>query len=193
MCIVALILLVVLASRRNHFFMRVVCSYCGAPLGETEPLEDESLSHGMCLACRDHFARQWRGERLGEYLDSFSKPVLVVTGDERRIVAANQAMADLLRKSDRELFGLLGGEAIECVNARRPEGCGNTIHCRTCTIRRTVSDVLQTGESRIDVPATIRAGEGTVDYLISARRGKKGTVEVDLEIVSGVARQQEKG
>lgn len=171
--------------------MRVVCSYCRKEMGEKEPLEDASVSHGMCASCRDHFVQQWKGQQLGHYLDSFSEPVMVLSGEEQRIVAANQPMADLLGKSDRELFGLLGGEAIECVNARRTGGCGRTLHCKVCTIRNTVRDVLDTGESREHVPATIATGGGTIDFLVSARRLDSGAVEVRLEALSEAAQREQ--
>ncbi len=125
--------------------MRVVCSFCGEDMGEKEPLQDNRLSHGMCTPCFEHFSKQWNGLKLGEYLDDFEVPVVVFDRDVR-VQAANKPMADLLGKSEREMSGLLGGEVMECVYARRPEGCGGTIHCKTCTIRNTVERTLDTGE-----------------------------------------------
>lgn len=160
--------------------MKVVCSYCQQPLGEKAPLTDSSLSHGMCQACREHFVRQWKGQKLGAYLDAYEEPILVLSADELRIVAANQPMADMLGKSEREFFGLLGGEAVECAHARQPEGCGGTVHCKTCAIRNTVESVLATGEARDDVPATLLTGEGKVDFLVSAKMAPSGGVEVRI-------------
>jgi len=31
--------------------MRIVCSWCGKELGEKEPLDDQSETHGKCNAC----------------------------------------------------------------------------------------------------------------------------------------------
>jgi hypothetical protein len=31
--------------------MKAICAWCGKELGEREPIEDESLTHGMCEAC----------------------------------------------------------------------------------------------------------------------------------------------
>jgi PAS domain-containing protein len=147
--------------------MKIICSFCREDLGEKNPLEVDSVTHGMCNACADHFGRQWAGLGLGEYLDRFDRPVLAVNQDGR-IVAANQPMADMLGKSERRVFGLLGGEAMECRYARLPEGCGNTIHCKTCTIRNTVMEVLETGESREQVSAYVDQGARRVELTISA-------------------------
>jgi PAS domain-containing protein len=147
--------------------MKIICSFCRADLGEKEPFDVDSVTHGMCDACADHFGRQWAGLDLGEYLDRFDRPVLAVSQDGR-IVAANQLMADMLGKSERRLFGLLGGEAMECRFARLPEGCGNTIHCKTCTVRNTVMGVLETGEPREGVSAYVDQGDRRVGLTISA-------------------------
>jgi PAS domain-containing protein len=149
--------------------MKIICSFCRVDLGYKEPLDGDSVTHGMCDACSDHFGRQWDGLDLGEYLDQFDHPVLAVNGD-RRIVAANQRMADMLGKSERRVFGLLGGEAMECLYSRLPEGCGNTIHCKTCTVRNTVMEVLETGESRERVPAYVDRGDRRVELTISAHK-----------------------
>ena len=31
--------------------MRVTCAWCGKDLGEKPPLEDKSITHGMCREC----------------------------------------------------------------------------------------------------------------------------------------------
>ena len=147
--------------------MKVICSFCRADLGDKEPVDLDSVTHGMCDACADHFGKQWDGLHLGEYLDQFDYPVLALNGD-RRVVAANQPMADMLGKSDRQLFGLLGGEAMECMYSRLPEGCGSTVHCETCTIRKTVMEVLETDEPREWVPAYVDRGDRRLWLTISA-------------------------
>jgi hypothetical protein len=80
--------------------MKVICSYCRTSLGEKEPLDSDLVSHGMCEECVEYFTRQWDGLPLGEYLDRFESPVLVVDKD-CRILAANQGMADMLGKGER--------------------------------------------------------------------------------------------
>ena len=33
--------------------MKIQCAWCGADLGEKEPLGDTSITHGMCSRCRE--------------------------------------------------------------------------------------------------------------------------------------------
>jgi hypothetical protein len=77
-------------------------------------------------------------------------------------------MAEMLGKSEREIVGLRRGEALECVYASRPEGCGKTVHCEICTIRNTLMEVLETGEPREQVPAYVDRGAQRVALTISA-------------------------
>ena len=147
--------------------MKVVCSYCRAAMGEKEPLSDSRITHTMCGDCYEHFSRLWDGLHLGEFLDEFDFPVALFDGD-LRVVAANQAMAERLGKSDREMFGLLGGEVLECAHARLPEGCGKTMCCKGCTVRRAV-DRAHRGVDQVDVPAWVDQEGGRQELRISAR------------------------
>jgi len=79
----------------------------------------------------------------------------------------NQQMADMLGKSYRETFGLLGGEAMECKYSRLEGGCGGTVHCKTCTIRRSITHTMETGENLKEVPALLNRKNETIKYLIS--------------------------
>lgn len=163
--------------------MRIVCSYCHQELGEKEPLDDHAVSHGMCAECERYFARQWSGLKLGEYLDDIEFPALAVNRD-RRVLAANRRMAELLGKSDREQFGLLGGEAMECQYARLPEGCGQTIHCQTCTIRRAVLDAMETGLPQLRVPAYLNQVDRHIKMLISTYKHDR-FVRIVIEEMDG--------
>ena len=154
--------------------MKVICSYCRKKLEDKEPFDIDVVSHGMCEDCMDHFSRQWDGQSMGEYLDRFECPVLVVD-NACRILAANQEMADMIGRTEREAYGLLGGEAVECVYSRLEEGCGNSIHCRTCTVRNTVLHTIETGESLHRVECYIDLDQGRTPFLVS-------TVKLDKSV-----------
>ena len=146
--------------------MRLVCSYCRKDLGTKPPLQDGSLTHGMCKACDEYFAAQWRGLSFGHYLDRFDYPVVMIEG-EGRVVAINGPASDFLGREPRDVVGLLGGEAMECAHARLPEGCGKTVHCSTCAIRNSVTRTHQTGEPLSRVPAKLRRSDRSFDLLVS--------------------------
>ena len=159
--------------------MQVICSYCRASLGEKEPLDNDLVSHGMCEECIEYFTRQWNGLSLGEYLDRFDVPVLVAD-EEFHIIAANQEMADMLGKEDRQTSGLLGGEAMECIYARLEEGCGNTVHCSICAVRNAVNHTVQTGESLHRIECYVERDMGREPFLVSTVKLER-SVQVVLE------------
>lgn len=146
--------------------MRVVCSYCLKVVARKPPLQDGSVTHGMCQACAEYFGAQWRGMSYDAYLARFPFPVVLVDADAR-LVAVNRPACRLLGREPRDVIGLLGGEALECARARLPGGCGRTEHCPTCTIRNTVTRTRQSGEPAQRVPATLRRASGPVELLIS--------------------------
>lgn len=146
--------------------MKLICAWCRQDIGSVEgsKLSDGEISHGICESCHDNIMFQ-QGVPLQEYLDSLPLPVLVVN-DDVVVQAANRKACELLGKGPLEIVQLLGGNVFECAYARLPEGCGKTIHCSGCAIRRTVSRTYETGEPQRMVPATLRRGfEGHVSTI----------------------------
>lgn len=146
--------------------MLVRCSYCETDLGHKEPLDQDDISHSICDDCFEYFTDQWSGMGLGEYLDRFEKPVLVVNSD-RRVVAFNKKLEEMTGKGYREMAGLRGGEALECQYARLPGGCGRSVHCQTCTIRNTVLETLTSGMSQRNINAYLYQDNQYLDVIIS--------------------------
>jgi PAS domain-containing protein len=163
--------------------VRVICSYCRRVIHADTQARITDVSHGMCEPCARHFERLWAGMPLGEYLDDLPSPVIVLDG-EGRVIAMNQKLADLIGADRASVVGLLGGEALACVRSRLPEGCGRTIHCRDCAMRRAVEEVARTGLPRERVRAYVDRAEGRVHLLISARPVKAGVVQVRIEEMS---------
>ena len=95
------------------------------------------------------------GVPLQNFLDSLPAPIFVVN-DNVEVQAANTLGLKLLNKESRDVVKKLGGVVFECAYARMPEGCGGTVHCSGCAIRRSVYETAETGESRINIPATLR-------------------------------------
>jgi hypothetical protein len=123
------------------------------------------------------------GQPLKDFLDSLPGPILVVDA-ECRVVGANTLGLQQISKDLAEIEGQLAGKVFECRNAKLPGGCGGTIHCKTCTIRRTVIKTAKTGESCVRVPALIDLADiskdMTIRFLISTEN-VKGAVLVMIE------------
>jgi transcriptional regulator with PAS, ATPase and Fis domain len=149
--------------------MKIVCSYCRKKTGEKEPLDDDRVSHTICHDCYKHYSKQIKGLSLGDYLDQFDAPILFVDADGR-VLASNKMAESALGKSRQDFHGLLGGEAMECVYARLPEGCGKTVHCETCTIRRVVMKAMNNGKPQLDKTVTLVQAAKEIKMKISTEK-----------------------
>jgi hypothetical protein len=128
--------------------MRVVCAWCKKDLGtKTASATDDTalISHGICPDCARNVLGP-TGKSLDAFLDTLPGPVLAVDGDAR-VISANTEGYLLLKKKPAEVRKQLGGDVFECRWAKTPGGCGRTTHCKSCTIRLTVTDTAQTGRS----------------------------------------------
>jgi PAS domain-containing protein len=130
-----------------------VCAWCKKNLGVKNGTgtATKTITHGICSDCAGEFALS-RGETLKQFLDRFNFPILVIDS-ETNVQTANAQACALLGKNLFDIEGQSGGNVIECVHAKLPGGCGQQLHCKSCTIRRTVTDTLATGKSHLKVKA----------------------------------------
>ena len=97
---------------------------------------DDLTTHGICEECKFHLKAQ-KGMPTSEYLDHLDAPVVIVDSDAN-VTAANISARGMLGKELDQIIGNPGGNVFECEYAYLPEGCGKTIHCSACTIRKRV-------------------------------------------------------
>jgi PAS domain-containing protein len=160
--------------------MRIVCAYCRVVIREHVESCVEGTSHGMCPSCAQHFERLWEGGMsFSDYLDTLPAPIVVMNG-EGRVIGANKKIASLFGRDTVELRGLPPGDAFACVWSRLPEGCGGSVHCRECTIRRAVARIHETGEPVHGARAWVQTEQGLVDVLISVA-AEEALVKVVVE------------
>ncbi len=154
--------------------MKKFCAWCGNIITASGPEAEKKnpITHGLCPECAYHLFAQV-GMPLRTYLDGLRVPVIVVD-ETGRVQTASQEAAAMLGKAMMDIEGQLGGDVFECVYARLPEGCGQTVHCKACTIRRTVTQTYQTTKSQTRVPTFLNrhTGKGVqrTEFLISTER-----------------------
>ena len=154
--------------------IRQVCMYCNRFLGEIDSHGQETIkiSHGICTDCLPIF-RAEDGQPFGDFLDSLPGPVFVVDSDGH-ILGANAAGRKTVPEDFEKMRGRFCGEVFSCSNAEMPGGCGQTVHCKTCTIRRCVTETFETGMPHFQVPAYMDLGDRvnikTVRYLITTEK-----------------------
>jgi hypothetical protein len=133
--------------------MRHVCAWCLKDMGPVKESihPDNEISHGICSSCRDNVIFQ-EGVSLQRYIDSFAIPIFVVDGNVT-VTAVNRRACEVLGKEPTAIVQHLGGDVFECEHSRLPEGCGKTIHCSGCTIRKTVTKCFATSKPQSMIPA----------------------------------------
>ncbi len=152
------------------------------------------ITHGICTECARKFFSEL-GTKLGTYLDSLTAPVLVVD-ETGTVVTANRNARALFQKELPDIEHSKGGDVFERAYAKLPEGCGNTIHCSGCTIRRTVMDTFESGQSHLKKPAYLNSGTPEdcreIDLLISTEK-VRDVVLLRIDKVGGNKEAQELG
>lgn len=138
--------------------MSIRCAWCNTELtpDEAAGLSGRRIARPLCVNCAENFVFQM-GVPLQTFLDSLPAPILVVDNNVE-VQAANRLGLELLGKDHHQVLKKLGGIVFECAYARLPEGCGRTVHCSGCAIRRSVYHTYETGESLHEVPATLAYG-----------------------------------
>jgi PAS domain-containing protein len=151
--------------------MTTVCAWCDRVL--VAGVVGGPVTHGICPACLAAVSprKPWS---LRELLENLSEPVLCL-GGRGELLAANPAAERAIGRDLSAAMGILGGDLFECRFAGLPGGCGRTVHCAVCSVRRTVEDVAATGHAVADRRAWIEraAADGTVrrlDLLVSAEK-----------------------
>ena len=146
--------------------MKIICAWCKRDLGEKESsaFSECVISHGICDECKENQNAPY-STTLREFLNTMELPVFAVD-DDATILIANNASVKALGKKAEDLEMHKGGVAMECQYASLPGGCGNTHHCKGCTIRNNVTETFETGISKKHVPAYLEQGtEGAVQKL----------------------------
>ena len=155
--------------------MKMICAWCRQELATGHQIAGDletDISHGICPSCKD-YCLSGRRPTMDQFLDRSAAPVLVVD-PQGEILFANKHALGLLGKDLEGVRGYKGGDAMECAYARLPGGCGRTEHCKACTIRNSVVETFNTGQSLLRVPAYLnrRTDDGTVRirFLISTQK-----------------------
>jgi hypothetical protein len=135
--------------------MKIYCAWCDELIGEAADAAAGVAGPEICPSCRKEFVSDEPGG-LDRFLNRLPVPVLLVDQNVG-VVMANDRTQRILGKDLSLLRGRLGGEVLECLHARLPGGCGQTVHCQGCQIRRSVTETYRSGRPQWRVPAYLHA------------------------------------
>lgn len=138
--------------------MKRTCAWCKKDLGikPSGMYQEGLISHGICKECAVDLLGPKKSS-LMDFLDNLGVPVLVV-GSDVTIDYTNKHSRNFLQKEMSRIEGLRAGEVFDCAYSMLPEGCGKTIHCVGCTIRNTITETYNSGNSHLRTPAYLILG-----------------------------------
>ena len=162
--------------------MSSICVWCKREIGyfpetkinaDKEEVFADCIVHGVCNACQLKLNMD-NSVCLQEFVDSLEAPVAVISAGGI-VETGNHKLAALLDQPLNAIQKKLGGVVFKCVNAGLPQGCGRTIHCSGCAVRRTIEDTFKTGQPHYKVPAYLRCADNSesprdVELLISTEK-----------------------
>ncbi len=100
--------------------------------------------------------------------------ILILINEEGRVENINHKGVEFVGKVKEDLFGLTGGEVLDCLNAFKGEGCGRHHNCSECPIRTRVVDTFDTGRPHVEeegqMTFLLNNIETPLDILISTNR-----------------------
>ena len=138
------------AESRPHF-----CAMCHKSIAPGT-VARRAITSSVCDECFRHLEAR-SGMPLLDFLNGLGVPVLVADIDGV-VQVANKHLLELVGKGLPQVRGQRGGDVFECAYAHLPEGCGRTVHCSGCAIRRAVTETFITGKSLHKVPAYLNRG-----------------------------------
>ena len=132
--------------------MKRQCAWCGKGMGQVNsPIKSTSqeISHGICSTCEFHMRASSSIMELNEYIEDFPHPI-VIADNNRIIINANKLARVALRKDFSPVNKLPAGKVFECKNAHLPGGCGKTVQCGTCKLRKLIMDTFNSDKQFLD-------------------------------------------
>ncbi len=111
-----------------------------------------------------------------EFLEAIEAPTLLMQGNPRQVVTANQRALDLFQKELHEVEGRRGGQVFDCLHSFSEAGCGKDANCEHCKIRKAIVDTFETGNPHHGVSTVlpIRKADGTKTYVLQVSTEKLG-------------------
>lgn len=154
-----------------------ICAWCTKSLGSVEAGPDPRypITHGICENCSRKVLDAGAGVPLQDFLDGIDVPILLLSED-LRVALANRRARETMGREFPVYAEVKAGDAIECVNARSPGGCGSTPACGGCAIRGAVRATYETGRACAGVSAEplVRRGETVEKVSIRISTEKVG-------------------
>jgi hypothetical protein len=129
--------------------MKEVCMRCGSELNQAAIPQKamQLITNGLCSVCTSEVFKQSGGSTLKKFLNAIDSPILLMQGNPRQVVTANQKACALFEKDLSKIEQHRGGQVFDCIHSFTEEGCGKDINCNNCKIKNAVVETFSTGAS----------------------------------------------
>ena len=193
-------------SQQPSSDLRRRCAWCGSGIdADGEPIASLEIgpapvTHGLCRRCEKRLVADI-GIPIHRFLEDLETPVtlvqadtpvlLVDVNDGGRVTSANRSALGATGRHEAPADRPLVGEVFECANASLPEGCGRTVHCSACAIRRSLEETWATGRPLDRVPATLKLSDGAGDQLVELEISTRRVGQRVLLTIHRIGREPE--
>ena len=101
--------------------------------------------------------------------------IMMLLDGDHRVCKVNRQVSSLSGSHSSEMLGRRFGDALQCSHVLDVrEGCGSGMYCLECSVRRTVADTFETGQSHHQVetylPISVDGKEQLVTLLLSTTK-----------------------
>jgi PAS domain-containing protein len=132
--------------------MKKTCSLCKKKLKtRNSHASIGNITHFLCTFCALEITKE-TPRTVGQILNLINEPIFLIDNNGA-VQGANESASEMLNKKLPDIEGQMGGDAFECAYAKQEDGCGKSIHCKTCAIRNIVMETLASGHGFDKVPA----------------------------------------
>jgi len=159
--------------------MNVSCTVCGRPIAPNAKISPRNITSAICDNCL------LQASGMSDYstlLEIIGVPVLLMQGNPRQVVAANQKALALFEKKPKDVEGHRGGQVFDCIHSFTEAGCGKDANCEDCNIKNAIIDTFTSANSHngISSELLIKKANSTRTYVLQVSTEKLG----DLVLVS---------
>ncbi len=157
--------------------MNLLCRLCNQEIPRLANAPGQTITSGICDSCLARISNA--SADRGEILEAIDAPVLLMQGNPRQVITANNKALQLFEKELPEVEAHRGGQVFDCVHSFTPAGCGLDANCEHCTIKHAIVDTFVTSTPRRAVAATLQLKKaGGLEYR---------TLQVSTEKVGDLA------
>ena len=128
--------------------MRKVCAWCNRELSSTDDARSNDITHGICMECSERVFRTPHPRTVQDFINTLSSPIVIIENIDDIVLANDQARKILKVKVGNKI-----GDAADCPNAKLQGGCGKTVHCKACAVRKVIQQTMQTGKNHNNIEA----------------------------------------